>query len=236
SATTAEAETTSGTAISQDIFSSQVEQQFKGALYSLNEMEHSGSSARFETGSTAFPGLSKALPDNGPSILTVDNATNTDIVLLYFTSDNLLLDNSSKPYAVFIGKGEHYSTRFAAGFGRFNFILGNDWLRLDNSQSFVFPGRSSPSSSWQMDYYFRVPLPRQHYLSHDVEITRFEQPNNQNINAPAHKPLHEPSGSVYDESNTSATLRFVQSGNQISLKGSGTLYIYESPLRLFGGE
>lgn len=224
-----------------DLNSSVNEKNFKTFISMMGKVHVNGKSLHLKTGQSPFNNVSKPLLDDGRSTFKIKNLTGFDAVLFYFTSENLLIDTTSRVYAVYIKSGEAFEFLFDHNYGRFNLAFGEQWMHYQNSVDFnliksagvgAYNDQSNErlKGKWKLSEFFKKPIAYQFYMNHDLLIQDFPQPNQQISGAPAAKVLYEPS--YAERSNRFAKkteLTLIRSGNQIKVEAKGSLYVFESP-------
>ena len=172
-------------------------------------------------------------------MLVVKNRTPYDALLFYFTTDNLLLHGQSRPYAVFIKKGEDLNISFTPNFGRFNLVFGQQWSRL-RTPVFIpiqdYTTRQSQGEDqndhmeyWQLDSYFSRTLPNQYFLNHDITINSFSQDYKAIEGVPTTIVAYSPPSHGRYKGQNKAELTLLDRNHRPTLQASGTLYVYVSP-------
>lgn len=229
------------TSAKDQLNSSVNEHNLKGFFYLSSQQENAGTAAPLSTGATPISGVTKLPGADGNSQMLVRNETSADALLFYFGSDNPLVNQRSRLIAVYIKSGEEYRFRFQPDFGRFNFLFGKEWVRLDNPVYFPFyqgeAGSLTPTdskknfgSSWIIRSFFRRVLSSQPWLNHDLIITNVEQQTVVSSATPAVYTLlneKEKSKRYSDEGNVAITLQ--ETGDGIAIKAKASLYVYKSP-------
>ncbi|HEY0066857.1 MAG TPA: hypothetical protein VGB46_05830, partial [Flavisolibacter sp.] len=181
----------------EELNSSGNERNLKNFFYGLSLGKHSGEPVEMKDGRAPFSEISRSPEDEDEATITIRNRTGFDAVMFYFVNTNLLLDDTSKLFAVYIKKGSSYTFGFRPNFGRFNFAFGHQWLRLDppiefTLRDFVNENSARPVSStgkrigiYNIDGYFQeVPRLEQYYLNHDITLMNFEPSYSANNPAP----------------------------------------------------
>ena len=225
--------------VQEQLTSSSNEKTLKQVLAHMKFEGSSGRPGNPGTGISPFENLSQLPPGEGEAMLVVKNRTPYDALLFYFTTDNLLLHGRSKPYAVFIKKGEDLSIQFTPNFGRFNLVFGQQWSRLkdpilipiqdhrgNHAQGY---GQDGYSAYWQVDSYFSRTLPNQYFLNHDITINNFSQDYEDIEGVPTTIVAYEPPSHGRYKGQGMAELMLLDRNNTPTLQASGTLYVYVSP-------
>ena len=225
--------------VQEQLTSSSNEKTLKQVLAHMKFEGSSGRPGNPGTGISPFENLSQLPPGEGEAMLVVKNRTPYDALLFYFTTDNLLLHGRSRPYAVYIKKGEDLRIQFTPNFGRFNLVFGQQWSRLkdpilipiqdpkgNNAQGY---GQDGFSEYWKVDSYFSRTLPNQYFLNHDITINNFSQNYKAIEGVPTTIVAYEPPSHGRYKGQGMAELMLLNRNSTPTLKASGTLYVYVSP-------
>lgn len=221
----------------QELNSSGNEKNFKSFFYGLSLGEHSGEPVEMKNGEAPFSGISRLPEDGNEATVTIRNRTELDAILFYFVNSNLLLNDTSQVYAVYIKRGSSYTLGFRPNFGRFNFAFGKQWLHLDPPIEFalrdfvnVNSARAVSSTGRRIgflnvDGYFRqLPGLEQYYLNHDITLMNFEPEYRKD--SPGPKKIY--SAPMNSPGRRNARLDLTESGNGVVIKASGGLSAFES--------
>ena len=223
----------------EQLTSSSNEKILKQTLAHIRFEDLSGRPRNLKTGNSPFESLSQLPPGEGEAVLVVKNRTPYDALLFYFTTDNLLLHGQSRPYAVFIKKGEDLNISFTPNFGRFNLVFGQQWSRL-RTPVFIpiqdYTTRQSQGEDqndhmeyWQLDSYFSRTLPNQYFLNHDITINSFSQDYKTIEGVPTTIVAYSPPSHGRYKGQNKAELTLLDRNHRPTLQASGTLYVYVSP-------
>lgn len=225
---------------SEQLQSSVNEHNLKGFFYLSSRQKNNGQTASLKTGDTPLPGITKLPGTGGNSTLTVKNTTPFDALLFYFGTDNPLVNNSSRLISVYIGSGGEYSFPFQPDYGRFNFLFGKDWVRLNNPAVFplynseevsaTFDKNATPANVWVLKHFFHRVLPAQPFLNHDLIITNIQQQSDSSANTPVVYTLLNAieKNHRYYESGT-ADINLVLKDGEIKAEAKSSFYVYSSP-------
>jgi hypothetical protein len=228
------------TSSSDQLKSSINERNLKAFFYLASKQQNTGTPVPVQTGDNPIPGVSKLPSKDGNSVMTVRNETTADALLLYFGSDNPIVSKESRLVAVYIRRGDEYRFRFQPDFGRFNFLFGSNWVRMQTPVPFPFFTNTDPEKKptidellaadpWMISDFFADVRPTQPYLNHDLTITNIAQPTTSNSSVPVYTQLNEKKGKkAYSESG-SVDINLVEEGGDIVIKAKSSLYVYKSP-------
>jgi hypothetical protein len=163
---------------------------FKHFLYNLIVTSGDGPAApRPATGQCPLSSSGMLPKEEGDVKMTIRNKSGFDAVLLYFHDWNDMYKGSVSPrvFSVYIRNGEAYDLNIKPNMGRFNFVFGNEWLKmsvpkefqirnyLDEGNSNAFSSEGTHVSTLYLNEYFRtVDTVSQTFLLTDLSITEFE--------------------------------------------------------------
>ncbi|MBB1284813.1 hypothetical protein HRH25_10565 [Flavisolibacter sp. BT320] len=223
---------------SDQLNSSVNERNLKGFLYLSTKQENVGTSMLLETGATPLPGLTKLPANDGNSTLTVRNQTGSDALLFYFGSDNLLVNKNSRIVSVFIRRGEEYRCRFQPDFGRFNFLFGKEWVKMDTPASLAIQTGSTDipligqvqneAAVWTIPDFFKNVSPQQPYLLHDLLITNIEQQTSTPGSNLVYTRLNEKDNGKRYSDEGFAEIVLQEEKGEFSIKAKSSMYVYRS--------
>lgn len=228
------------TAASDQLSSSINEHNLKGYFYIAGQQVLPGRGVLLPTGATPIPGVTKLPSEEGNSQMVVHNHTDADALLLYFGSDNLLVNKSSRLVAVYIQKGEEYRFRFQPDFGRFNFVFGHQWVQLEDTAYFPlykngetdFTAKDMKKvleHAWAIRSFFSRTLPLQPWLTHDLVITNIEQQTVASTpNQMVYTLLNERDKNKKYGDGATVDLTLEQSSDDITIRARSSLYVYKS--------
>ena len=223
---------------SDQLNSSVNERNLKGFLYLSTKQKNVGTPMLLETGATPLPGLTKLPANDGNSTLTVRNETGSDALLFYFGSDNLLVNKNSRIVSVFIRRGEEYRCRFQPDFGRFNFVFGKEWVKMDIPASFAIQTGSNDipligqvqnePAVWTIPDFFKNVSPEQPYLQHDLLITNIEQQTSSSGHKLFYTLLNEKDNRKGYGDEGFAEIVLQETKGEFSIKAKSSMFVYRS--------
>ncbi|RYZ49244.1 MAG: hypothetical protein EOO14_20945 [Chitinophagaceae bacterium] len=223
---------------SDQLNSSVNERNLKGFLFLSTKQKNVGTPMLLETGATPLPGLTKLPANDGNSTLTVRNETGADALLFYFGSDNLLVNKNSRIVSVFIRRGEEYRCRFQPDFGRFNFVFGKEWVKMDTPASFPIQTGSneipligqvqSQPAIWTIPDFFQNVSPQQPYLQHDLLITNIEQQTSSSGHKLFYTLLNEKDNRKRYGDEGFAEIVLQETKGAFSIKAKSSMFVYRS--------
>ncbi|RYZ27573.1 MAG: hypothetical protein EOO10_12300 [Chitinophagaceae bacterium] len=227
------------TPASDQLNSSVNERNLKGFFFLSAKQENSGRPMLLETGATPLPGVTKLPSGEGNSTLTVRNETGADALLFYFGSDNPLVNKNSRIVSVYIRRGEEYRCRFQPDFGRFNFLFGQQWVKMDRPVPFPlqtsteneipFIGKNDNGSDvWIIPDFFQNVAPQQPYLTHDLLITNIEQQTVSTGNNLVYTLLNKKDNSKGYGDEGFAEIVLEEKNGEFTVRAKSSLYVYRS--------
>jgi hypothetical protein len=221
----------------EDLNTSHNEKNFKTFLAGFNLGQHSGKKALAKNGSTPFEKFGMPLPDAGANTVTFKNETAYDALLFYFENNNHLVDSNSGVYAVYVKKGESFTTRVNPGAGNFNLVFGKNWTNLNEPGEFKLEKVSDntnaarltleSSGTWHLKQYFQTLASSQQYLNHDISILTYAKSSGDKL---LYQPIADTLGKVVEaNAEKKLQLNLVDKNGAITIEAKGNLYLYLSP-------
>lgn len=232
-------EAVESTTASDQLNSSVNERNLKGFFFLSGRQENKGEPRLLKTGMTPLPGVTKLPAGKGNSMLIVRNETNTDALLFYFGSDNPLVSEDSRMVAVYIRRGEEYRCRFQPDFGRFNFLFGKNWVKMNTPVTFPIHtgnGNKHPltgqyanqQQTWIIPEFFRNVAPHQPYLTHDLLITNVQQQTVSTSNNRVYTLLNEKDKKKLYSDEGLAEIVLQEKDGRFAVQAKSSLYVYQS--------